>query len=78
MVPQQARDLAGQLRQSMPPRPRGAPQARPVRPPPRVTVTLPSPQPDRSATRGCRGHGRRGGGRGHFTPRPTAKGRGGF
>ena len=46
---QQAWEIAGQLRQSMPPRPRGTPQARPVHPPPRVTVTLPSPQPDRSA-----------------------------
>ena len=77
-VCQQARDSAGQLRQSMPPRPRGTPQARPVRPPPHVTVTLPSPQPDRSATRGRRGRGRRGRGRGHKTPRPAAKGRGGF
>ena len=59
---QQAREIAGQLRQSMPPRPRGIPQARPVHPPPRVTVTLPSPQPDRSATHGRRGRGRGGGG----------------
>ena len=61
-VRQQAREIAGQLRQSMPPRPRGIPQTRPVHPPPRVTVTLPSPQPDRSATHGRRGRGRGGGG----------------
>ena len=54
---QQAREIAGQLRQSMPPRPRGTPQARPVHPPPRVTVTLPSTQPDRSVTRGRGGGG---------------------
>ena len=51
---QQAREIAGLLCQSMPPRPRGIPrggsQARTAHPPPRVTVTLPAPQPDRSAT----------------------------
>ena len=77
-VRQQARELAGQLRQTMPPRPRGTPQALPVRPPPRVTVTLPSPQPARSATRGRRGRGRRSRGRGLSTPSPAAEGRGVF
>ena len=73
---QQAREIAGQLRQSVPPRPRGNPrggsQARTAHPPPRVTVTLPAPQPDRSAYRGRRGRGRRGRGRGHNTPQPAA------
>ena len=85
-VRQQAREIAGQLRQSMPHRPRGAPQARSSRPPPRVTVTLPPPQPTSSAGRGYgdrRGRGRRGrrgGGRGRGQgPHPPApKGRGGF
>ena len=72
-VRQQAGDFAGQLRQAMPHRPRGTPQARPMHPPPRVTVTLPSPQPDRSASHSRRGHvGRRGRGRGRFIPRPAA------
>ena len=76
---QQAREIAGQLRQSMPPCPRGTPQARPVHPPPHVTVTLPSPQPDRSATHGRRGRGRGGRGRGHNTPSTAgAPGRGGL
>ena len=78
-VRQQAREIAGQLQRTTPHRPRGAPQARPMNPPPRMTVTLPSPQPDRSASRGRRGQGgRRSRGRGQSSPRSAARGRGGF
>ena len=57
-VRQQARELAGQLRQSQPPRHRsfGQPRALPCAQaaPPRFTVSLPSPQPSRGF-RGGRG-----------------------
>ena len=83
-VRQQARELAGQLRQSQPPRyhspgqPRALPRAQAV--PPRVTVTLPSPPSNRGA-RGSRGRssrGRRRGQRGQRSHRQAAQGRGGF
>ena len=83
-VRQQARELAGQLRQSQPPRyhspgqPRTFPRAQAA--PPRVTVTLPTPAPNRGA-RGGRGRSyRRGhrGQRGQRSHRQAAQGRGGF
>ena len=83
-VRQQARELAGQLRQSQPPRyhspgqPRALPRAQAA--PPRVTVTLPSPPPNRGA-RGGRGRsyrGRRRGQHGQRGHRQAAQGRGGF
>ena len=78
-----AREIAGLLRQSVPPRPRGIPrggsQARTAHPPPRVTVTLPAPQPRPVGPPTAAGVGaERGRGRGHNTPIPAAKGRGGF
>ena len=83
-VRQQARELAGQLRQSQPPRyhspgqPRACPRAQAA--PPRATVTLPAPAPNRGA-RGGRGRSyRRGhrGQRGQRSHRQAAQGRGGF
>ena len=80
-VRQQARELAGQLRQSQPPRyhspgqPRALPHAQAA--PPRVTVTLPSPPPSRGS-RGCRGRSYRGRQRGQRGHRQAAQGRGGF
>ena len=68
-VCQQARELAGQLRQSQPPwhrsfgQPRALPRAQAA--PPRFTVSLPPPQP----SRGFRG------GRGGFDCLPRALGR---
>ena len=67
---QQARELAGQLPQSQAPRPRsfGHPRAQPGSQvaPPRVTVTLPAPQPDRGS------HSGRGCGRSHRGETPRA------
>ena len=80
-VRQQARELAGQLRQSQSQRPRsfGQPRAYPrsQAAPQRVTVTLPPPQPNRgSRGGGGRSHGgRHRGQRGH---RQAARGRRGF
>ena len=80
-VRQQARELAGQLRQSQPPRyhspgqPRALPRAQAA--PPRVTVTLPSPPPSRGS-RGGRGRSYRGRRRGQRGHRQAAQGRGGF
>ena len=83
-VRQQARELAGQLRQSQPPRyhspgqSRAFPRAQAA--PPRATVTLPAPAPNRGA-RGGRGRSyRRGhrGQRGQRSHRQAAQGRGGF
>ena len=83
-VRQQARELAGLLRQSQPPRyhspgqPRALPHAQAA--PPRVTVTLPSPPPNRGS-RGGRGRsyrGRRRGQRGQRGHRQAAQDRGGF
>ena len=83
-VRQQARELAGQLRQSQPPRYHspGQPRAllRAQAAPPRVTVTLPTPPPNRGS-RGGRGRsyrGRRRGQRGQRGHRQAAQGRGGF
>ena len=78
---QQARELAGQLRQAQSPRGRRSFQARPPpRTPPaqqRVTVQLPAPQPRRGG-RGGRGRYHRGRARGQHTRGQAAKGRGGF
>lgn len=79
-VRQQARELAGQLRQAQSPRGRQSFQARPPpRTPPaqqRVTVQLPAPQPHRGG-RGGRSRNHRSRARGQRT-RGQAKGRGGF
>ena len=80
-VRQQARELAGQLRQSQPPRhrsfgqPRALPRAQAA--PPRVTGSLPPPQPSRGF-RGGRGRSQRGRYRGQRGHRQAARGRGGF